>query len=152
MMAVSIGSLESRPLRYVRQGAQRAYQLSLFLLERAGEIVWYGIAISVAFFLMAYVALLGDELLVFPALFLCIHTLWHAVSRLTDDQLVFPGVFWLSIVGAIGVTSGLLQPPFSVTLALAVAVALPALLVVFVWSAFAGSTNRKATPPLPVAE
>jgi hypothetical protein len=153
MMAVSIGSLESRPLRYVRQGAQRACQLSLFLLERADEIVWYGIAISVAFFLVAYVALLGDELLVLPTIFLCIHVLWHAVTQLTDNQLVFPGVLFLCIIGAIGVTNGLLQPPLFVTLALAVAVALPGvLLLMFIWPAFAGPTKRKAAPPLPVSE
>ena len=149
MMTVTIGTLENRPLHFARRGAQRAYAASMFLLSRAGEIVWHGVVIATAFFLVAYVALLGDELLVFPAVLLCLHVLWESVGKLTDNQLVFPGVFMLSFIGAVGLASGMLQPPFSVTLALAGAVGLAGsvvfILIGFIWETLNGHRIR---PPV----
>lgn len=151
MMSVTIGTLEDRPLSYTRRGIQRAYKTSMFLLSRTGEIVWHGVILSIAFALVAYVALGGDGLLLFLSFMLCLHVLWMSTHELLDNrfELVLPSIFVLPMFAAIGITNGILQPPFYMSLALAVAVGLAGvavLLPVFLLSQALFGRKQPATP------
>lgn len=135
-MSVTIGSLESRPLRYARASAKRAQEVSLFILGRAGEIVLCSAAISVSFYITMLLALLSntepDLLIPFGTmLLLSIGVLWSSLHSLLDKhiELVFPAIVFIPFISAVALVTGMLNAPFSVTLALAGAVAIAGVIV-----------------------